>query len=50
VKKWWRKNWTKLKKWKVIEVWADVYKTEAGEFEAKFERAFARTVARLTKS
>lgn len=49
-KKWWRKHWTKLKKWKVIEGWANVYKTEAGEFEAEFERAFARTVVRLKKS
>jgi hypothetical protein len=48
-KKWWRKNWTKLKKWKVIEGWAEVYKPEASDFEAEFERALARTVTRLTK-
>lgn len=49
-KKWWTKNWTKLKKWKVIERWADVYKIEAGNFETEFENAIARTVGRLTKS
>lgn len=49
-KKWWTKNWTKLKKWQVIERWADVHKTETVDFEAEFERAIARTVSRLTKS
>jgi hypothetical protein len=49
-KKWWRKNWYKLKKWKVIEGWADVYKTEVKAFESEFERALARTVSRATKS
>lgn len=49
-KKWWRKNWTKLKKWKVIERWSDVNKTEMDDFEIKFERALACTTRRLTKS
>lgn len=46
-KNWWTKNWPKLKKWGVIERWAEVYKTEAGEFEAAFELAISRTVERL---
>ncbi|WP_138515311.1 ATP-binding protein [Rhodoferax bucti] len=49
-KNWWTKNWPKLKKWGVVERWAEVYQTEAGEFEAAFELAISRTVARLTKS
>jgi energy-coupling factor transporter ATP-binding protein EcfA2 len=49
-KKWWTKNWAKLKKWQVIERWADVYKTEVGDFETELERAIAHTVSRLTKS
>ncbi len=49
-KNWWTKNWPKLKKWGVVERWSEVYQTEAGEFEAAFELAISRTVARLTKS
>ena len=48
-KKWWRKNWGKLKKWKVIEQWAVVYTTEMIEFETAFERAMSTTANRLKK-
>jgi hypothetical protein len=47
---WWRKNWTKLKRWQVIERWSEVYKIEAAAFEQDFERAIATTAGRLTKS
>jgi energy-coupling factor transporter ATP-binding protein EcfA2 len=49
-KNWWTKNWPKLKKWGVVERWAEVYKTEATEFEAAFELAISRTVDRLKKA
>jgi hypothetical protein len=48
-KNWWTKNWPKLKKWGVVERWAEVYNTEAGEFKAAFELAISRTVERLKK-
>lgn len=44
---WWKKHWTKLKNWGVIEQWAVVYKPEVDEFEAAFEAAVARTAGRL---
>lgn len=46
-KVWWKKHWTKLKNWGVIEQWAVVYKTEVDKFEAAFEVALARTASRL---
>lgn len=49
-KNWWTKNWPKLKRWRVIERWAEVYQTEAGEFEAAFELAISRTAARLAEN
>ena len=49
-KNWWTKNWPKLKKWGVVERWAEVYNTEAGEFEAAFELAISRIVERLKKT
>lgn len=44
---WWKKHWTKLKNWGVIEQWAVVYKPEVDKFEAAFEAAVARTAGRL---
>lgn len=44
---WWKKHWTKLKNWGVIEQWAVVYRTEVDKFEAAFEAAVARTSSRL---
>lgn len=44
---WWKKHWTKLKRWGVIEQWAVVYKAEVDKFEAAFEAAVARTADRL---
>jgi predicted ATPase len=49
-KAWWKKYWTKLKKWSVIEQWATVYKTQTDEFEVAFENAVANTAARLKKT
>lgn len=46
-KVWWKKHWTKLKNWGVIEQWAVVYKPEVDKFEAAFEAAVARTAGRL---
>lgn len=46
-KAWWKKHWTKLKNWGVIEQWAVVYKSEVDKFEAAFEAAVARTAGRL---
>jgi hypothetical protein len=46
-KAWWKRHWTKLKNWGVIEQWAEVYKAEADKFEAAFEAAVARTAGRL---
>ena len=49
-KKWWRKNWQKLKKWQVIEQWGTVYATEMIEFETAFERAISSAAFRLKKT
>lgn len=46
-KAWWKKHWTKLKNWGVIEQWAVVYQIEADRFEAAFEAAVACTASRL---
>ena len=46
-KAWWKKNWTKLKKWEVIQQWAAVYKAEADAFQADFENAVRLTAARI---
>jgi hypothetical protein len=46
-KAWWKKHWTRLKNWGVIEQWASVYRTEVDKFEAAFEAAVARTADRL---
>jgi hypothetical protein len=48
-KKWWTKNWPKLKNWGVVKRWAEVYQAEAVEFEAALELAISRTVERLKK-
>jgi predicted ATPase len=44
---WWKKHWTKLKNWGVIEQWAVVYKAEVDKFEVAFEAAVAHTSIRL---
>jgi hypothetical protein len=49
-KNWWTKNWPKLKKWEVVERWAEVYQTETAEFGAAFEIAISRTAARVKKA
>ncbi|PUE56932.1 AAA family ATPase [Limnohabitans sp. 2KL-17] len=46
-KAWWKRHWSKLKNWGVIEQWAEVYKAEAEKFETAFEAAVARTAGRL---
>jgi predicted ATPase len=46
-KAWWKRHWTKLKNWGVIEQWAEVYKAEADKFEAAFEAAVVRTAGRI---
>jgi len=46
-KDWWKRHWTKLKNWGVIEQWALVYKPEVDKFEAAFAAAVARTAGRL---
>lgn len=46
-KAWWKKHWTNLKKWRVIEQWAMVYQTDVDKFEAAFEAAVACTASRL---
>ena len=49
-KAWWKKHWPKLKKWGVIQQWAEVYKVEAEKFELAFENAVAHTAARVKKA
>ena len=44
---WWKKHWTKLKNWGVIEQWTVVYKPEVDKFEVAFEAAVSRTAGRL---
>ncbi|QBM27583.1 AAA family ATPase [Hydrogenophaga pseudoflava] len=46
-KDWWKRHWTKLKNWGVIEQWAVVYEPEVKKFEAAFAAAVARTAGRL---
>ncbi|WP_439426393.1 AAA family ATPase [Stenotrophomonas sp. T8] len=46
-KKWWNKNWPKLKAWKVIEVWADCHQAEVNLFLDEFENAVKVTSTRL---
>jgi predicted ATPase len=48
-KAWWKKNWSRLKKWGVIQQWAAVYKAETDAFEVAFENSVAHTAARLNK-
>lgn len=44
---WWKKHWTKLKNWGVIEQWAVVHKPEVDKFEEAFESAVAHTAGRV---
>jgi predicted ATPase len=46
-KAWWKRHWTKLRNWGVIEQWSVVYKAEVDRFEAAFEAAVVSTVIRL---
>lgn len=48
-KAWWKTNAATIKKWRVIEQWAIVYKKEADEFKRVFELAIVKTAARLKK-
>ena len=49
-KSWWTKNWSKLRKWGVVERWAEVYGAEAAEFEAALDLAVSCAVRRLKKA
>jgi energy-coupling factor transporter ATP-binding protein EcfA2 len=49
-KAWWKKNWIKLNRWGVIQLWANVHEAEASKFKMDFESAIATTAARLVKS
>jgi energy-coupling factor transporter ATP-binding protein EcfA2 len=46
-KKWWNKNWTKLKGWKVIESWVKCHPAEVNQFIEDFEAAVKVTSTRL---
>jgi len=48
-KAWWAKHAQKLKRWKVIEVWATCYPIEVSAFEAEFQMAVSHTAKRLLK-
>ena len=48
-KAWWKKHWFALKRWGVIQQWAEVYKAQADAFEVAFENAVAHTAARMKK-
>lgn len=49
-KAWWKKHWTTLKEWKVIEKWSEVYSDEVKIFEVAFEGAVAHTASRLREN
>lgn len=49
-KAWWKKYWSRLKRWGVVEQWAEVYKPQVDQFEVAFENAVANTAARVKKS
>ena len=44
---WWKKHWTKLNAWGVIEQWSVVYEAEVEKFEVAFEAALSRTASRM---
>ncbi len=46
-KKWWKRSWTTLSSWGVLELWASCYPSEVADFLAEFEDAVVRTATRL---
>nr|WP_302007888.1 AAA family ATPase [Xanthomonas campestris] len=46
-KKWWNRNWPKLKEWKVIEGWTKCHPAEINQFIEDFDAAVKVTSTRL---